>query len=245
MIKIGDVFKNNKNQQFEIIGKCGTNKHGSKMFEIRFVETGYSTTKSSQLIKIGRIRDYFTPSVYNVGALGGEGLSSKYPKEYILWSNMLSRCYNNVSSNKDYPSYGGIGVSVSKEWLLFSNFIEDVPKIEGYNEELFFNGEIELDKDLKQKNICHGLRIYSFDNCVFVKPKENQKNRNTRKYKKRFIAINPNGDEFEVVGIVEFSKKFKLDASTITRCIKGEYKQHKGWKFKESNTSNLTTIESK
>lgn len=29
------------------------------------------------------------------------------------------------------------------------------------------------------------------------------------------------------------------------RYFKGEHKQHKGWKFKEPNTSNLTTIESK
>lgn len=43
---------------------------------------------------------------------------------YRSWFCMKQRCTN--PHNKDYHSYGGRGITVSKEWLEFSNFLRDM-----------------------------------------------------------------------------------------------------------------------
>lgn len=47
-----------------------------------------------------------------------------YSNEYYIWSAMVQRCTN--SKNKSYKNYGGRGIGVSKEWLIFDNFIVDM-----------------------------------------------------------------------------------------------------------------------
>ena len=71
---------------------------------------------------------------------------------YFRWKSMLQRVY----------SKGGKGVigyentSVTKEWLLFSNF-------KGWMVLQDWEG-MQLDKDI----LCTGLKIYGPDTCVFV-----------------------------------------------------------------------------
>ena len=85
---------------------------------------------------------------------------------YWKWVNMLIRCYNE-DFHKRQPSY--IGCSVCDRWLILSNFIEDVPKITGYNRERFLNGELELDKDKKKdKNKCYVMKY-----CTWLPKPEN------------------------------------------------------------------------
>jgi len=43
---------------------------------------------------------------------------------YNTWSGMLGRCNN--PSNKDFQSYGGRGIKVSKDWETFQNFYKDM-----------------------------------------------------------------------------------------------------------------------
>jgi hypothetical protein len=50
------------------------------------------------------------------------GLSTE--PEYIVWVAMLQRCGN--PKNKDYPDYGGRGITVCDRWRDFANFISDV-----------------------------------------------------------------------------------------------------------------------
>lgn len=45
-------------------------------------------------------------------------------KEYTSWSNMLRRCLDR--SHPKWPSYGGRGISVCKEWMDFKNFLADM-----------------------------------------------------------------------------------------------------------------------
>lgn len=68
---------------------------------------------------------------------------------------------------KTHSSY--IGCSVCERWLTLSNFVEDVPKITGYDEEKFLNGELELDKDKKKdKN-----KNYVMNYCTWLPIPEN------------------------------------------------------------------------
>jgi Mor family transcriptional regulator len=46
-----------------------------------------------------------------------------------------------------------------------------------------------------------------------------------------FIAISPNGNQYESNNQSEFARKYNLDSSAISKCLKGQHKQHKGWIF--------------
>ena len=50
---------------------------------------------------------------------GGTGKGS-----YNTWRAMIRRC--TVNTDKDYPYYGGRGVSVCSEWLKYENFVADM-----------------------------------------------------------------------------------------------------------------------
>ena len=72
---------------------------------------------------------------------------------YVAWSSMIRRCYSKKSYIKN-PTY--INCSVSKEWLLFSNFREWMITQN-------WKGRA-LDKDI----LSQGDKIYSPDTCLFV-----------------------------------------------------------------------------
>lgn len=72
---------------------------------------------------------------------------------YILWRNMLVRCYNREKQIID-PTY--IGCSVCDNWLYFSKFKQWMILQDWIGN--------ELDKDV----INPGNKIYSPENCAFV-----------------------------------------------------------------------------
>lgn len=85
---------------------------------------------------------------------------SKHPL-YTVWVNIIRRCYN--SSAPDYSSYGGRGITVCDQWRDSpENFIQDM-------ETTFVEGH-QLDR---KKNECG----YSPNNCRWVTPKKNARNR--------------------------------------------------------------------
>ena len=45
-------------------------------------------------------------------------------REYQAWRDMLNRCRR--ARTKEYPWYGGRGISVCDRWLRFENFLADV-----------------------------------------------------------------------------------------------------------------------
>ena len=227
-IIINKIYQNNNGDEYKVLELAEKTKSGHKKFKIKFLETGFETIVWQHSIINGCIKDKFKPSVFGVGCIGN-ATSKGHMKEWNLWHNMLSRCYNTKS--KDYNSYGKIGVHVHKEWLCFENFINDLKNIEGYNEELFLKGEIVLDKDLKQQDIDPGDKIYSKETCCFINKKLNEKLRNSNKYKKQFIAIDPKGNKIEVTGIIDYCNKNNLEYSSIRKCLKGTWKQYKKWHF--------------
>ena len=126
------------------------------------MKTGYETTVQLGNIKNGKAKDPYSPSVCGIGIVG-----TKYPvseggvltKEYMLWCNMLQRCYSNTSKKKN-PTYEGC--EVSDKFKIYEYFYEWCNKQIGFGVDGF-----ELDKDLLVK----GNKVYSEDSCVFI-PKD-------------------------------------------------------------------------
>ncbi len=50
---------------------------------------------------------------------------------------------------------------------------------------------------------------------------------------RKFLGISPQGKEYVFYYQLRFAKEHNLTAHTISECIKGKHKQHKGWKFRE------------
>jgi len=54
----------------------------------------------------------------------GHGRSGAQSPEYLAWANMLKRCLR--PNYAIFASYGGRGISVTKRWLSFPNFLADM-----------------------------------------------------------------------------------------------------------------------
>lgn len=66
----------------------------------------------------GSVRDYSAydmrrGKITNCGCKP-EALTARHPKAFRAWWNAVQRCHN--PKNKSYPTYGGVGVTVAKEW---------------------------------------------------------------------------------------------------------------------------------
>lgn len=155
---IGTVMSSNKYGDFEIIS------HNARRtrFHIRFIETGYETDISYGCMIHGEVRDPYYPIYFNVASLGMFSIND-HLRELYLWRGMISRCYNPDDAN--YIYYGQKGVTVCNRWLCCENFVDDIRLVKGYDEGLFRQGLLELDKD-----ICDtmGEKQYNLINCQFV-----------------------------------------------------------------------------
>ena len=98
----------------------------------------------------------------------GHTKNGKETPVYIIWQNMLARCYG--PSNKDYHNYGGRGIKICNRWLGkhgFENFYEDIGK---YRPE---------GKTLERiNNDGH----YKPENCTWITKQEQQWNTTAKGY---------------------------------------------------------------
>ena len=156
---VGKVCKSLNSGDFKIL-----KYNGSKDVEIQFLKTGYEMVARLEHIRNGSVKDPHLPSVHGVGILG-----TKYPskvngvktREYVLWHNMLRRCYSdtnvcNVSKKRDLTYEG---CEVSDNFLHYEYFYEWCNKQIGFDNEGW-----QLDKDLLVK----GNKIYSENTSVFL-----------------------------------------------------------------------------
>jgi hypothetical protein len=139
--------------------------------------------------KKGEIKNPYHPSVYGIACIGlmSDGSkpkikekNGKHTKSYMMWHDMIKRCYSERLQEK-YPTYKGC--KVCERWLVYANFLEDLPLIEGY--ESWLNGGYEIDKDKKQVGVEN--KIYSLETCCFITQSENVKEMRARAYQKKKI----------------------------------------------------------
>lgn len=86
-----------------------------------------------------------------------------YRPEYKIWSAMVQRCTN--SKNKNYKNYGGRGIAVCEEWLMFANFFRDM-------------GERPTSKHTLERE--DNNKGYSKENCKWATRTENNFNKRIR-----------------------------------------------------------------
>lgn len=84
---------------------------------------------------------------------------------YYLWKSMINRTTQKFWNK--YPTY--IGTTVSDEWRILSNFVNDIKELDGYEQWICSAGQMMmLDKD----TIIPGNKHYSKDTCRFITHKE-------------------------------------------------------------------------
>ena len=154
---MGKVCKSSNSGDFKVL-----KYNDSYNVEIQFLNTGYETTLELGDIKKGYVKDPYVPYVFGIGISG-----AKYPirvngvetKEYVLWKDMLRRCYSDAFKKK-HPTY--IDCKCSENFNSYEYFYEWCQNQVGFG-----NKGWQLDKDLLVK----GNKVYSENTCVFI-PKE-------------------------------------------------------------------------
>lgn len=149
-------------------------------------------------------------------------------KEYRLWWSMLNRVYSTLNDN-NRRAYRN--VTVCKRWLTFSNFLEDLPKVENYDK--WLKGGYELDKDMKQMGVEN--KVYSLETCIFLSHEDNMKYRDVSTYTKPMLSIDVK--DFNNMAIhnnvrQEFNK---VGASAISHCASGDTYSAYGYRWYRAN----------
>ena len=92
---------------------------------------------------------------------------------YHIWENMKQRCLNANSVN--YKNYGGRGINICSDWLVFENFKQDM--YDSYLKHIEEYGEDQTSIDRINNN-----GNYELNNCQWATRSEQQSNR--RRYTK-------------------------------------------------------------
>ena len=151
---VGKICKSKSAGDFKIL-----KYNNARDVEIQFVNTGFETSATLGNIRNGEVKDLYSPSVYGVGILGTKYSISEYgrdTKEYMLWNNMLMRCYSDTYQKKQ-PTYKDC--EVSENFKSYEYFYEWCNKQIGFGNEGW-----QLDKDL----LIKGNKVYSESTCVFL-----------------------------------------------------------------------------
>lgn len=219
---IGQIYTTNNFGDVLVLSKGDKYNY----YRVKFLNTANIDEFRKDAILNGCITDRYAPTYCGVGIIGNVSTKRDNSRKYKVWANMLSRCYN--ENNIEYNAYGGRGIIVCSEWLTFEYFLNDIQYIENWNEEEFNNGNLELDKDIKQ-SFQKENKIYSKQTCMWLNKEINNKNQHSQQ--RKFKAIAPNGEIFLDYNIADFARKHNLERRQISAVLHGRFKSHLGWKF--------------
>lgn len=188
----------------------------------------------------GEIKNPYHKSIYGVACLGlmkdgskpKVSVKGEQTREYKLWYRFINRCYDNKYQER-FLTYKD--ASICERWLIFANFLEDLPLIEGY--ELWLNHPNEricLDKDIKG----NGSKVYSLNTCCFVTDGENVKEMIERCNPSSQRAIKIQGINIRTGELTkiysssyEASSDLGISQGNICSCLNGKRKTASGYKW--------------
>lgn len=140
---------------------------------IQFVNTGYKTITTRELIKRGEIKDRYKRSVCGVGYLGNSysqdivDFFGEYHRRWIsVWGSMMHRCYDIVDHDKTTKYYTDRDIFVDESFHSCENFLRWVMKNLRYDKS--YLAILNIDKDYYNSN------CYSADSCTLLTPSENK-----------------------------------------------------------------------
>lgn len=161
-------------------------------------------------------------------------------REYIVWKDMVKRVYsrNTEKDRKKYRNYNN--VTICERWLTFSNFLEDLPLIEGYEEWVKGEVKMSLDKDMKQQGVEN--KVYSLETCIFISQGENARISQV----KPMISIDMN-DYNNKQYHYNVRQEFGNSSGNIAACAKGRQNSYHGqrWFYAETYHQMCDEIDSK
>lgn len=218
-----------------------TNYKDDNHITIEFIDTSFTETFSLKELKRGNIKDTTKITVLGMGCLGEDyyKLTRKYGRKAITkikdrWRSMLMRCY--CEKDNYYYLYGGSGVTVCDRWFNFSNYFNDLQNLDGWDYDKYIKGEITIDKDKLQQGKLKSEMVYSKETCCLLTYKEQNKYIDSvkaqQKRMKPFILITPEGEEVYCESLHWAERKYGLHRSVVAPCLKGEFKQYKGYTFR-------------
>lgn len=216
-MQVGSVYQTNRCGNVEIIS---INK--SKAL-VSFINTGTVKEFRTCWIESGCIRDPYAKLFCGVACVGNISTKGKYRPYYSVWHDMIDRCYN--ENNKRYTAYKN--VFVCERWLVFENFYNDCKSIEGFDEVEFLNGNLVLDKDIKQRFAKE--KIYSPATCTWTDKTTNASIQDNQQ--KNFTALSPDGELISSFNITDFARRYNLNRKNISAVLHGHGKTVHGWQF--------------
>lgn len=116
--RTGQVFG-----KLTVLGQAGRDKLKKVLWRCR-CECGEETIVVSGSLVTGNTTSCGCVLKEIITKHGGTGKSS-----YNTWRAMIRRC--TVPTDKDYPRYGGKGISVCPEWMQYKNFVADMGEPHG------------------------------------------------------------------------------------------------------------------
>lgn len=151
----------------------------------------YDVLRSGNAVSCGCYRKEVLLDYYEKNTTHGKSKS----RTYKVYQGMIQRCQN--ANDQNYYNYGGRGIRVCESWLeSFEFFYKDM-------------GEPPTDKHQIDRIDNNG--DYSPENCRWVTPKENTRNRRTCK------IIEYNGQK---KCLTDWSTTLDIPKSTLSRRLK-------------------------
>lgn len=158
--RIGETNMSNEGCEMKIVEY---NKYSDIWIEFQD-EHKARVHSSYKEFKNGTVKNPYYPSVCNIGYIGeGKYKKKEYLLIYIVWRNMIHRCYDPYELNK-HQTY--IDCYVCEEWHNFQNFAK-------WWEENYYNCNNEmmcLDKDILYKK----NNLYSPKTCIIAPERINK-----------------------------------------------------------------------
>jgi len=184
--------------------ECGT----EKIFFSRFLKSGNTKSCGCLMPELAKIR------------------STKHGRhntpEYKTWHSMLQRCLN--PNNEKYEYYGGRGITVKKEWLIFENFFKDM-------------GERPKGKTIDRKENDKG---YYKENCRWANSSTQALNKRKTPSKSGFRGVWPSKNKWSALikfkGKREYLGIFSTPKEAAETYLQKYFELHNKWPPEYSQT---------